>query len=297
LTNSTAVGRRNLTDLSPGDHLVVSRPGYTHHGLYLGSDRVIHYSGLSDSSGERRVEETTLALFRLGGPVTVRLHRRPKYARELAIERARSKIGQAKYCFFTNNCEHFVNWCIDGTHASEQIDQGTAVAAYGISAGAGPAARALVSSCGAVRGLSGSGIVSGLNSIGRVVGFGPAGGLAIMVGGAAFAAAELLNRTVLAENDALEVGERRARQKGRTVSYVAAAGGASSALGAVYLCGSVTGFSAPGLTSGLAAIGRVLGGGMARGTALTVVLPIALAFGAGYATYKWYQQRPTEAAR
>ncbi|EFL5564207.1 hydrolase, partial [Escherichia coli] len=29
-----------------GAHLSSDRPGYTHHGIYVGNGKVIHYSGL-----------------------------------------------------------------------------------------------------------------------------------------------------------------------------------------------------------------------------------------------------------
>ena len=47
--------------MKPGDHLVVSRWGYDHHGLYAGNNQVIHYTGpflripakLNSHSGQR----------------------------------------------------------------------------------------------------------------------------------------------------------------------------------------------------------------------------------------------------
>lgn len=43
-----------------GDHLVSTRLGYTHHGLYLGGDTVIHYSGMADGVSSGAIEITTL---------------------------------------------------------------------------------------------------------------------------------------------------------------------------------------------------------------------------------------------
>lgn len=52
----------------PGDHLVSPRIVYSHHGLYIGGGRVIHYAGLNDiRSRERvRVEEVSLSEFTRG---------------------------------------------------------------------------------------------------------------------------------------------------------------------------------------------------------------------------------------
>ena len=36
--------------MQTGDHLISPRPGFTHHGLYVGNNEVIHYAGYS--SGE-----------------------------------------------------------------------------------------------------------------------------------------------------------------------------------------------------------------------------------------------------
>ena len=37
------------------------------------------------------------------------------------IHRARSKLGEKKYCPFTNNCEHFAMWCKTGKSSSDQV--------------------------------------------------------------------------------------------------------------------------------------------------------------------------------
>ena len=34
-----------MSRFTPGDHPETARPGYTHHGLYVGSDLAIHYRG------------------------------------------------------------------------------------------------------------------------------------------------------------------------------------------------------------------------------------------------------------
>jgi Lecithin retinol acyltransferase len=39
------VDREFLHGLAAGTHLVVSRRGYRHHGIYVGQGRVIHYAG------------------------------------------------------------------------------------------------------------------------------------------------------------------------------------------------------------------------------------------------------------
>ena len=45
-----------------GDHLVTPRTGYTHHGLYMGNQQVIHYEGkLGEGAG--CITQTSLQAF------------------------------------------------------------------------------------------------------------------------------------------------------------------------------------------------------------------------------------------
>jgi len=61
--------------------------------------------------------------------------------------------------------------------------------------------------------------------------------------------------------------------------------GVGVSLGAVSALGTVAGFSAAGMTSGLAALGAVVGGGMAAGIGVAAEVPLAIA-GVGYGTVK-----------
>jgi hypothetical protein len=51
------------------------------------------------------------------------------YNDEESVERAHSRLGEDWYNVLTNNCEHFVNWCINGLHNSEQVNGLIAAAA------------------------------------------------------------------------------------------------------------------------------------------------------------------------
>ena len=37
--------------------------------------------------------------------------------------RARSRLGENRYRFFSNNCEHFSEWCVNGEHRSPQVER------------------------------------------------------------------------------------------------------------------------------------------------------------------------------
>ncbi|WP_429195258.1 lecithin retinol acyltransferase family protein, partial [Aeromonas veronii] len=40
-----------------------------------------------------------------------------------SLARAHQRLGERAYNLQFNNCEHFVTWCIQGVHHSEQVDQ------------------------------------------------------------------------------------------------------------------------------------------------------------------------------
>jgi hypothetical protein len=104
-----------------GDHLISWRTGYTHHGIYIGSDQVIHYSGLADGLRAGPVEITTLKKFAAGKDVKVRKYDDALYSGDSAVRRARSRLGENNYDLQANNCEHFCTWVRTGEHASRQV--------------------------------------------------------------------------------------------------------------------------------------------------------------------------------
>jgi Lecithin retinol acyltransferase len=108
---------------SLGTHLTTSRRCYTHHGIYVGQGRVVHYSGLSGFWHCGPVEEVPMFRFAGGRPVQIAdrggsLHSPPEIVR-----RARSRIGENDYRLLTNNCEHFCNWCVCGVSHSAQAER------------------------------------------------------------------------------------------------------------------------------------------------------------------------------
>ncbi len=104
-----------------GDHLVTPRTGYTHHGLYLGNQQVIHYSGKS-AHDQGSIQQVTLEEFCDGKTCRVRDYPFRVYGRKESVERAEQRLGEAKYSILFNNCEQFVAWCIMGFGYSEQIN-------------------------------------------------------------------------------------------------------------------------------------------------------------------------------
>ena len=116
--------------LKAGDHLITERLGYTHHGIYLGKNKVIHYSGLAAGLRAGPVEVTDLIVFSQGKRTYVQQHESRKFSHRQTIKRARSRLSEDKYTLLLNNCEHFINWCIYGKASSPQV---TNVVKYALS--------------------------------------------------------------------------------------------------------------------------------------------------------------------
>jgi hypothetical protein len=108
--------------LAPGAHLVTSRRGYMHHGIYVGGGTVVHYAGLSRFLHAGPVEEVTLSRFSRGRPVRIIEYSQAKYSSQEVVRRARSRLGENDYQVLRNNCEHFCNWCISGRSHSTQVE-------------------------------------------------------------------------------------------------------------------------------------------------------------------------------
>ena len=82
-----------MSRFTPGDHLVTARLGYTHHGLYVGSDLVIHYQGPNlGLPGE--IVMTSLGEFSDGKPIWCKFCPVRQYDRAASIERAHTRLGE-----------------------------------------------------------------------------------------------------------------------------------------------------------------------------------------------------------
>ena len=115
-----------MNHLQSGFHLKVSRGIYTHHGIYIGDNQVIHYSGFAEAFKKGAIEQTSLESF-LGGVDDFKVVNYPShqniYSPEEIVHRAQSCLGEDDYNLFFNNCEHFACWCVTGKSRSEQVQE------------------------------------------------------------------------------------------------------------------------------------------------------------------------------
>ncbi len=117
------LGTPPAAELAMGCWLVAPRCGYTHHGIYVGSGRVVHYAGLSRGWKRGPVEIVSLADFSFGQSLWTKSTPTARYVGLQAAERALSRLGENKYRVMTNNCEHFCAWCLDGESRSHQVEK------------------------------------------------------------------------------------------------------------------------------------------------------------------------------
>ena len=90
---------------------------YEHHGIDCGDGTVIHYRKPSEI-----VEKTSWATFSRGNQVSVKHYSQGFcFVSEIVVARAENRLGEAKYNFLFNNCEHFATWCKTGISHSKQI--------------------------------------------------------------------------------------------------------------------------------------------------------------------------------
>jgi hypothetical protein len=105
-----------------GAHLVTPRWGFAHHGIYTGNGKVVHYGALLYDLVRRPVEEVPLESFAQGRPVFLIRHAETCRDPAEVIRLARSRLGENRYSVWTNNCEHFCEWCLHGESRSFQVE-------------------------------------------------------------------------------------------------------------------------------------------------------------------------------
>lgn len=104
-----------------GAHLIVKHFGYTHHGIYAGRGRVIHYSGFAHLFKKHPIEITSIDRFSHGKKIMVQHYNQPKFKGRKVVRRMRSRMHENNYHLIINNCEHLCTWAITGVESSPQV--------------------------------------------------------------------------------------------------------------------------------------------------------------------------------
>ena len=104
-----------------GAHLVIQHFGYSHHGIYIGRGRVIHYSGFAHLFKKHPIEITSLDNFSHGKKIIVRHYEHAKFKGRQVVRRMRSRMHENHYHLIMNNCEHLCSWAITGVESSPQV--------------------------------------------------------------------------------------------------------------------------------------------------------------------------------
>ena len=127
--------------LQPGDHLrvkgVAGFMALTHHAIYLGNGRIMHFTGgITDKVNASvridtlsRLHRFTQSIGHTACRIEVVPHPPNALPRDKIVERAISREGEMGYNLFSKNCEHVVLWCISGEEQSLQVAGGHRVRA------------------------------------------------------------------------------------------------------------------------------------------------------------------------
>jgi len=125
-----------VNDLRPGDHIrtkgAFGFSSMSHHAIYIGDDRIVHFTGGSDSDVSLQAKQRAsikkehikviLSLANQNG-VQLEIVPRPSNAlnRDVIVQRALSRVGDKGYNLLLSNCEHFAQWCVTGVTRSDQV--------------------------------------------------------------------------------------------------------------------------------------------------------------------------------
>jgi hypothetical protein len=103
-----------MTDIPLASHLISPRTGYNHHGLYIGNNTVIHLTRTGI------IEAVPMHEFTDGNGYRIQKYH-STFSHQEIIERAKSRLGNSDYSVISNNCEHFINWCLHNSNRSNQV--------------------------------------------------------------------------------------------------------------------------------------------------------------------------------
>lgn len=110
----------------PGTHLRSTRGLYAHDGIQAYNGLIVNLTG----DARKDVKTATVRLstpteFSDGHGIRPVSHAGEQvFPPDLIVQRALSRLGEPGYDLFSNNCEHFANWCVTGEPISTQVRVG-----------------------------------------------------------------------------------------------------------------------------------------------------------------------------
>ena len=120
---------RIAPSLRVGDHLAVRRllGAYTHHGVYVGDGKVVHFDGEPLRGRDAAIRLVDLHVFERGARSRV-VDAASPLDPAAVLERAFEALGEGwgPYRLLVRNCEHFATWCRRGEVRSRQVRRGVA---------------------------------------------------------------------------------------------------------------------------------------------------------------------------
>lgn len=96
---------------------------YRHYGIDAGDGTVVHFTCTEMFSIDASIQRTSMAEFLDEGFLEIDEMVEYEYTSEEILQRALSQLDTnfGGYNFFSNNCEHFANWCATGKRYSRQV--------------------------------------------------------------------------------------------------------------------------------------------------------------------------------
>ncbi|MFZ3194315.1 MAG: lecithin retinol acyltransferase family protein [Moraxellaceae bacterium] len=119
------VPARQITKPPVGSVIGIARGLYKHYGVYIGNNRVVHYSSdEGDNLSSNTIIKTDMDFFMEDSDRFYML----KFDKDADVfngqetkKRALSQLGKNEYNLISNNCEHFAMWCKTGKNTSDQV--------------------------------------------------------------------------------------------------------------------------------------------------------------------------------
>ena len=262
-----------MKNFKPGDHIKTDCGAYWHHGIVETDTTVIHLSGVNAGKDRASVRQGALADFDAGSGISV-VEYGVRHDPETTVARARAHLGRSGYDLAFDNCEHFARDCATGTPRSLQVEAAAGkIGTVALMVTTPTLATNTVAALGAVKGVSAPGVMSALAQLGG--GTGAIGGIATLAAVPATATAAVVAHTVFRDDPHATADEREARQAARLGAWL---GVPAATIGTILLVSrlGVKGLGANGITSGLKALGAVLGRpGLLRGLLFVAGISIA----------------------